>query len=113
MIEVVGVGEHPEIGDGLLGFDISCGRVYSLLAYGLNALTKPKDERLFLPGVYTLAKLLEQQFRPLLNEHGLFTSNAIAKECVDAMMALQRIQEDLYENASMTFEVNAVYTVPD
>lgn len=91
--------------DTFLGYDISCGFYYSLVAAALEWAPSEESRARCSPGVDVLSELLRRHFHARLNAHRLFDDRQTAQECLDAMMALQRIQPQLYEDSEMEFEV--------
>lgn len=109
LVEVTTVSERPVAGREIIGFDISCGFYYSLVA-AVIAFERSQDTRPgYVPGVSILDHLLRAYFIRMLNAHALFDSSDVAQDCLDAMMALQRSQPNLYENPDMRFEVVGIH----
>jgi len=111
LVELTSSGERPTVGTHLLGFDISCGYYYSLIAAAIAFAPNQDDAMGYAPGLYVLDRLLRKHFRAKLNTRVLFDEPEDAKSCLDAMMALQRIQQNLYENPEMHFDFVGVHSV--
>jgi hypothetical protein len=111
LIEVVSAAEEAAVGKSFLGFDISCGFYYSLVAAALEMTNNEGSRASLASGVYTLSNLLRRHFHGVLNTHRLFDDRQVAQDCLDAMMALQQIRPNLYENSEMVFEVVGIFKV--
>ena len=111
VVEAVRLGQRPKVGGDLLGYDLSCAWSYSLLSWGLELGGNGKDDAV-PPAIDALVALVEAHFRPLLNEHGLFSDEQTASFCLRAMMALQALRPGLWENEEASdFEVVAIFKI--
>lgn len=126
LIEAKRIGEKPRLEGLLLGYDLSWSFSISLLSWGLNLVgivNETKDKRrlnrqmreeLYVPlAIRDLIALVEAHFKPMLNEHCLFSDVETAQFCLRSMMALQTLRPNLWEGENATFEVVALYKVPD
>lgn len=114
IIEVVGGNDQPQVGGTLIGFDLSCAFCNSLLTGGLDISSHrdPSATNKTLETMQPLFRLLETQFRPKLNENGLFDDFATASFCLECMMAMQALLPNLWEHEEYSdFEVVGVYQV--
>jgi len=106
VIEVTSVMETP--GDGVvLGYDIAAG-AFSLLSWGLD-LGRPTRVPLAPDDLdYPLQPLLRVvgvHYRESLNAVVLFDHPDVALECLETLMAAQRIHPGLWEDESEMFGV--------
>jgi hypothetical protein len=108
LIETIRLGERPSAGGRLVGYDLSHAWSYSLLSWGLDLHSQGNSP------IQDLVALVEAHFKPLLNEHGLFSDEQTAAFCLRSMMALQTLSPGLWEHEeSSNFEVVAIYRVPE
>lgn len=100
-----------------LGYDLSAGCVYSLLAAGLlyeskssySAENLPQNDLLKI--IEPLIRVVEEYFRPKLNQYRLFSDFATASFCLESMLALQAIHPGLWENETVIFEIVGLHKI--
>lgn len=99
VIRLLGDEQDRSSGEGFLGFDLSMRAHQSLLAWGLRLLDQVEKgpSTSLLRGARPLVRLIEEVFRPELNEHLLFPQRKRAAFCLDAMKALQGFVPGLWE----------------
>ncbi len=104
----------PLIDAEFLGYDLSCGFHFSLLAQGLEVSEEQKSSwaedsklRILLP----LVQLIAAHFVPKLNANTLFDSCQDAEFCLKCMMALQKLYPNLWEGDKAVFEIVGLYKV--
>jgi hypothetical protein len=113
LIEGARIGEVPRIGGELLGYDLSAVFSYSLLSWGLD-LSKPPEAPQPPAAIQDLSALVEAHFKPLLNEHCLFSDGRTAAFCLRSMMAMQALSPGLWESEDFPpFEVIAIFRIAD
>lgn len=110
LIEATRLGEDPKIGRELVGYDLSSALGYSLLSWGLD-LRQAQEARQIPAAIRDLSALVEAHFKPLLNEHGLFSDALTAALCLRSMMALQALVPGLWESEEAVFEVVAIFRI--
>jgi len=110
VVEITDGNKASSIGGEFLGFDLSQGFCNSLLWEGLKVERAQEDK----PSIQTLCQLLEEFFRPRLNQYGLFSDFQTASFCLKAKVALQSFHDSLFEGRDLNvFKVVSVYRISD
>lgn len=114
LVEVVEEQEIPNIGNECFGYDISHSYHYSLLSWGLQ-LGQTSENSLSAEDLYweltPILQLIQQFFRPQLNQYSLFHDATTAQFCLDCMMAVQAVRPGLWEHEEVKFCVLGIWKV--
>jgi hypothetical protein len=113
IIEITEPEQLPVYGDLFYGFDIEYKYHHSLISMALipeHDYQKSLEYEDFR-SIFPFFKIVIRYFRSVLNDFGLFNDINSASECLDALMALQRVLPGLFENESFIFRISGIWKV--
>lgn len=106
VIEVVLGKGGSSAGGKFLGFDLSQGYNNSLIFGGLKTKYPPNTH----DPVDVLWRVVSSFFAPQLNKYGLFSDFDTASFCLDSMIALQSLKDNMFEGDDLAkFKVVGIY----
>jgi hypothetical protein len=108
IVEVAVDGEPFATKGVFLGYDLSSGFNYSVLAAGLHPNGVNSTENTAETALGALLKLVRRSFCGLLNVNGLFSDIDIAYSCLEVVNALQQLHPDLWENDEVIASLEVV-----
>jgi hypothetical protein len=114
IIEVTKNSNTPHNKGRFLGYDLAAKASMSLINQALNidiSVTKKHTWDTLLKNIDPLVELLKLYFRPKLNQHSLFDEHNAASFCLQCMMSLQFFRPNLWEAATVVYEVVGLWAV--
>jgi hypothetical protein len=118
VVEVTLGDEPTPRGKTLIGFDISLGFHSSLLweTRGLDICHRyrnwyDKEAKVILRQLDPLICLMQDYFRPKLNQYGLLPNHTSAKKCLSCVLALQSFVPDFFGYGINNWKVVGLYEV--
>jgi hypothetical protein len=114
IIEITEPGQPPIHGDKFYGFDLEYKYHHSLICMALlpeHDYRKALEEFQGFRSIFPFFKIVIRYFHAKLNEFGLFHDINTASECLDALMALQRVLPGLFENERFIFRISGIWKV--